>query len=82
MLTQAKVQLLLLVCAFQQNHQRSVASWTFHALAVKTAFQMGLHAPATYEGLSADRCQLRIQLWLGVLNHDRYQLDETSIIDF
>lgn len=65
------VQLLLLICCYQQNQQRSVASWTFHALAVKAAFQMGLHSPSTYEGLSADSRQQRQQLWLGVLNQDR-----------
>ncbi|ETN37045.1 uncharacterized protein HMPREF1541_08034 [Cyphellophora europaea CBS 101466] len=65
------IRLLLLICSYQQNHQRSVASWTFHALAVKAAFQSGLHAPSTYEGLDADTHHLRLQLWFGVLNHDR-----------
>jgi hypothetical protein len=68
----AAVQFLLLICSYQQNNQRSVASWTFHALAVKAAFQMGLHYPSTYESLGPEERQKRQMLWFGVLNHDRY----------
>lgn len=65
------VQACLLITAFQQNNQRSVTSWTFHALSVKAAFQLGLQSPSSYQSLNSESQQLRKRLWFGVLNQDR-----------
>ncbi|KIW04384.1 uncharacterized protein PV09_04668 [Verruconis gallopava] len=65
------IQALLLLCSFQQNTQRSTISWTYHALAVKTAIQQGLHAPSSYEVHGAQMRELRKRLWFGVINQDR-----------
>jgi hypothetical protein len=65
------VQALLLLCSFQQNTQRSTASWTYHALAVKTAIQHGLHSPSLYEQHGVQTRELRRRIWFGVINQDR-----------
>ncbi|KAK5046124.1 hypothetical protein LTR84_008581 [Exophiala bonariae] len=69
--SQEMVQTCLLVTSYQQNNQRSVTSWTFHALSVKAAFQLGLHSQSSYQSLNAESQQLRKRLWFGVLNQDR-----------
>ena len=68
---QLTVQTLLLLSIYQQNHQRSTESWTTHSLAVKTAHQLGIHAPTLYEFVSVHEKELRSRLWLAVVNQDR-----------
>ena len=64
------VQAILLLCSFQQNTQRSIASWTYHAIAVKAAFQMGLHASSLYDVGVSHRCEILKRVWLGVIIQD------------
>ncbi|KAG9188845.1 benzoate 4-monooxygenase [Alternaria panax] len=64
------VQALLLLCSFQQNTQRSLASWTYHAIAVKASFQMGLHAPTLYDEKDVRNCEILRRVWLGVIIQD------------
>ncbi|OBT59093.1 hypothetical protein VE04_00706 [Pseudogymnoascus sp. 24MN13] len=66
------IQALLLIASFQQNHQLSIASWTFHAVAVKAAFQLGLHSPIYYKDHSFQESELRKRLWFALVNQDRY----------
>lgn len=68
--TTQTVQALLLLGSFQQNSQRAMASLATHALAVKASYQLGLHSPATYDGLSASDKELRAELWFAVVNQD------------
>lgn len=72
LLTRFQVQALLLICVFQQNHQRSVASWTYHAIAVKAAYQLGLQSPSSYQDLHIPEKEVRKRLWYGIINQDRY----------
>ncbi|KAH7405627.1 fungal-specific transcription factor domain-containing protein [Phaeosphaeria sp. MPI-PUGE-AT-0046c] len=65
------VQTLLLLCLFQQNTRRSIASWTYHALAVKAAFQLGLHSPDFYIGIRSRAHVIPEQVWFGVVSQDR-----------
>lgn len=67
-----KVQALLLLGSFQQNSHRAMASLTSHSLAVKTAYQLGLHSPSSYEGLSTLEKELRAKVWFAVVNQDRF----------
>ncbi|KAL1801137.1 hypothetical protein ACET3X_001479 [Alternaria dauci] len=64
------VQAVLLLCTFQQNTQRSIASWTYHAIAVKASFQMGLHALTLYDGKDPGHCEILQRVWLGVIIQD------------
>lgn len=63
------VQSLVLLSVFQQNHQRSIESWTTHSLAVKAAFQVGLHSPSYYE--NGTESETRKRLWFCLINQDR-----------
>lgn len=68
-LTALTVQALLLLSIFQQNHQRSIESWTTHSLLVKAALQLGIHSPAYYE--VAEERRVHKKLWYGIINQDR-----------
>ncbi|KAL1898461.1 hypothetical protein Sste5346_003364 [Sporothrix stenoceras] len=68
--TMHTVQSLLLLGSFQQNSQRAMASLATHSLAVKASYQLGLHSPSTYEGLSTTDKELRAKLWFAVVNQD------------
>lgn len=65
------VQALLLLASFQQNTQRSMESWTPHYRAVRVSYQLGIHAPASYEYLGTHDRMIRSRLWLAVVNQDR-----------
>lgn len=65
------MQTLLLLSIFQQNSQRSTESWTTHSLAVKTAYQLGIHAPSSYEFVQVHEKEFRSRLWFAVVNQDR-----------
>jgi hypothetical protein len=64
------VRALLLVCLYQQNTQRSIASWTYHALGMKAAHQLGLHVPALHEEHNSQHRGLMILVWFAVINQD------------
>ena len=66
-----EVQALLLISSFQQNSQRSVACWTHHAVAVKAAFQLGLHSPKAYKHNNLPDNELCKRVWYAVVNQDR-----------
>jgi hypothetical protein len=66
------VQALVLLSSFEQNIRRSMASLSSHALAVRTAYHLGLHAPSTYIHLGAGEKSLRARLWLAIVTQDRY----------
>ncbi|KAI9151262.1 c6 transcription factor [Paramyrothecium foliicola] len=65
------LQTLLLLGLYQQNSQRSTESWTTHALSVKSAYQLGVHAPSAYGHLKASEKELRACFWFAVVNEDR-----------
>lgn len=65
------VQTLLLLCSFQQNTQRAIASWTYHALAVKAALQLGLQSSTSSDELSSQQCRLRKRVWDAIIIQDR-----------
>jgi hypothetical protein len=50
----------------------SVESWTHHALAVKSALQLGLHSPLSYRELSMSDAVSNLRLWYSLINQDRY----------
>ncbi|KAH8898859.1 hypothetical protein GQ53DRAFT_836866 [Thozetella sp. PMI_491] len=65
------LQALLLVGSFEQNSRRAMSSLTSHAIAVKICYQLGVHAPSSYEYLGVPEKDLRSRLWLAVVNQDR-----------
>lgn len=65
------IQTLLLVALYQQNHQLSIASWTYHGLAVKAAFQAGLQSVSMYRRIGEQERDMRLRLWYSLVNQDR-----------
>jgi hypothetical protein len=66
-----KVQYLLVSGQYLQGTQRSVETWTIHGLAVKIAFQLGLHsADASLRFPSLER-EIRKRVWYGCVMLDR-----------
>ncbi|KAI0145158.1 fungal-specific transcription factor domain-containing protein [Xylariaceae sp. FL1272] len=65
------IQVLVLNCVFLQNNQRSFESWTYHAMAVKTCYQLGLHIPTSYHQYGVHERELRKRVWYSVVNQDR-----------
>lgn len=48
-------------------------------MAVKTAFQLGLHSPLSYKDHGIDESELRKRLWFGVVVQDRYASHYSTI---
>ncbi|RDA90775.1 hypothetical protein CP533_3607 [Ophiocordyceps camponoti-saundersi (nom. inval.)] len=69
--TISALQALLLTSRYQQNTQRSMESWAPHYLTVRVSYQLGIHAPASYNHLSIHDKELRSRLWFAVVNQDR-----------
>lgn len=65
------VQLLLLMSQYLQGTQRSVQTWTIHGLAVKVAFQLGLHSARASKSLSPLEQEIRRRTWYGCVILDR-----------
>ncbi|KAH8671767.1 fungal-specific transcription factor domain-containing protein [Tricladium varicosporioides] len=65
------VQYLLLTCQYLQGTQRSVETWTIHGLAVKAAFQLGLHSTAGASRFSPLDQEIRKRTWYGCVVLDR-----------
>ncbi|KAL4795354.1 hypothetical protein BDV19DRAFT_378830 [Aspergillus venezuelensis] len=65
------VQTLLLMVEYKQNHQRSISSYTTHALCVKAAFHIGLHSRTRMAGHRSEGKDLRFRLWDGKADNGR-----------
>ncbi|KAF9894707.1 hypothetical protein FE257_006597 [Aspergillus nanangensis] len=64
-------QALLLMSIYEQNHQRSILSYTTHAMCVKASMQIGLHSTSVRESYGHELGRLRQRIWAGVSNNDR-----------
>ncbi|KAH8588841.1 fungal-specific transcription factor domain-containing protein [Bisporella sp. PMI_857] len=65
------VQFLLVTGQYLQGTQKSVQAWSIHGLAVKTAFQLGLHSGATLKKFSLLDQEIRKRTWYGCVVLDR-----------
>ncbi|KAL1884697.1 hypothetical protein Plec18167_002289 [Paecilomyces lecythidis] len=65
------VQLLLLMSQYLQGTQRSVQTWSIHGLAVKAAFQLGLHSARASKSLSPLEQEIRRRTWYACVILDR-----------
>ncbi|KUI61337.1 hypothetical protein VP1G_08490 [Cytospora mali] len=57
------VQAMLLMSQYLQGTHRSVMTWNIHGLAVKAAFQLGLHTTASLKSHSPLERELRTRTW-------------------
>lgn len=67
-----EVQYLLLMGQYLQGTQKSVEAWAVHGLAVKAAFQLGLHSSEASQAFPPLEREIRKRVWFGCVVLDRY----------
>src|SRR6266498_321003 len=60
-----EVQSLLLMVQYLQSTQKSIQTWSVHGLAVKAAFQLGLHSPDVNNQFPPLEREVRKRTWFG-----------------
>ncbi|KAF2032574.1 hypothetical protein EK21DRAFT_98955 [Setomelanomma holmii] len=65
------VQLLLLMSQYLQGTDRSIETWNIHGLAVKAAYQLGLHSPSALQLYQDPEREIRKRTWFGCVLLDR-----------
>jgi len=65
------VQMLLLASMYSQGTERSIETWNIHGLAVKAAYQLGLHSPDALRQYPPVEREIRKRVWLGCVLLDR-----------
>lgn len=65
------VQAMLLMSQYLQGTHRSVMTWNMHGIAVKAAFQLGLHSPTSLKAYSPFERETRTRTWFGCVMLDR-----------
>lgn len=63
---------MLLMSQYLQGTHRSTTTWNVHGLAVKAAFQLGLHHTASSKKYSMLDKEIRLRTWYGCIVLDRY----------
>lgn len=66
------VQLLCLINSYLQGSPHSSQAWTFHALAVKAAMQLGLHSAEASTQLPLLECEMRRRTWYWCVINDAW----------
>ena len=66
------MQYLLLMGLYLQGTQKSVEAWAVHGLAVKAAFQLGLHSSEASKAFTPLDREIRKRTWFGCVVLDRY----------
>lgn len=69
------VQAMLLMSQYLQGTHRSVMTWNIHGLAVKAAFQLGLHTTASLRSHSPLERETRTRTWYACVILDRSVFD-------
>lgn len=65
------VQAMLLLSQYLQGTHRSTTTWNVHGLAVKAAFQLGLHSTSYSKNYSTLDKEMRLRTWYGCIILDR-----------
>lgn len=65
------VQAMLLMSQYLQGTHRSVMTWNMHGIAVKAAFQLGLHSTTSLKAYSPLERETRTRTWFGCVMLDR-----------
>lgn len=65
------VQFLLLLSQYLQGTESSIQTWNMHGLAVKTAYQLGLHSTRTLQRYLPKEQEVRIRTWYSCVLLDR-----------
>ncbi|CAN8105418.1 unnamed protein product [Discula destructiva] len=65
------IQAVLLMSQYLQGTHRSTTTWNIHGLAVKAAFQLGLHTTSSVTQFSVLDKEMRLRTWYGCIMLDR-----------
>ncbi|KAI6356234.1 hypothetical protein MCOR25_007924 [Pyricularia grisea] len=65
------VQFLLLMSQYLQGTDRSTQTWSVHGLAVKAAYQLGLHSQLELRRYTPLEQEIRARIWYGCVILDR-----------
>ncbi|KAF2856839.1 hypothetical protein T440DRAFT_484936 [Plenodomus tracheiphilus IPT5] len=65
------VQMLLLASMYSQGTERSIETWNTHGLAVKAAYQLGIHSPDALRQYPPPEREMRKRVWFGCVVLDR-----------
>ncbi|KAK2596585.1 hypothetical protein N8I77_013466 [Diaporthe amygdali] len=65
------VQAMLLMSQYLQGTHRSVMTWNMHGIAVKAAFQLGLHSTTSLKAYTPLERETRTRTWFGCVMLDR-----------
>ncbi|OAG07134.1 uncharacterized protein CC84DRAFT_1117246 [Paraphaeosphaeria sporulosa] len=65
------VQMFLLMSQYLQGTERSIETWNIHGLAVKAAYQLGLHSPHALKRYPPLEQEIRKRTWYGCVILDR-----------
>jgi hypothetical protein len=57
---------------YLQGSERSIETWNIHGLAVKAAYQLGLHSSDAMWKHPAVEAEIRKRTWFGCVVLDRY----------
>jgi hypothetical protein len=56
---------------YLQGSERSIETWNIHGLAVKAAYQLGLHSSDAMQKHPAAEAEIRKRTWFGCVVLDR-----------
>ncbi|KAH9868545.1 hypothetical protein J1614_007617, partial [Plenodomus biglobosus] len=65
------VQMLLLASMHSEGSERSMETWNIHGLAVKAAYQLGLHSPEALQQYPPAEGEIRKRVWFACVVLDR-----------
>ncbi|KAJ2896764.1 hypothetical protein MKZ38_005252 [Zalerion maritima] len=65
------IQVLLIMAQYLQGTRRSIKTWNLHGLAVKGAFQLGLHSQRALDRFPPLEKELRTRVWYACVMLDR-----------
>lgn len=63
--------MLLLTSMYLQGTDRSIATWNVHGVAVKAAYQLGLHSPDALRQYPPPEREIRKRVWFACVMLDR-----------
>jgi hypothetical protein len=70
-MTNLAVQMLLLMSQYLQGTERSIETWNLHGLAVKAAYQLGIHSQNALKRYPPLEREIRKRTWYGCIVLDR-----------
>ena len=65
---------------YLQGSETSVQTWNVHGLAVKAAYQLGLHSTQALDRYATLEREMRIRVWYACVMLDRYEVSLAFLV--